>query len=294
MKTLTTLALALLLLSGCSDDSYRKEIDARHAERIEGLRSDTGWLTLVGLHLLHEGVQDIGSGPTMDVPMTAAAPAHLGTLAVDEGTVMFAASGDATVSLLEEPGSPISHLMLRTDRDGEPTLLTCGTLVFHVIDRDGALYLRVKDRNSAVLKDFVDIERFPVDPRWRVTARLETGGNGMVMVPDVLGGLTPSPSPGDLVFDLEGRHLRLTPMGQPAEGLFLVFGDATNGHATYGGGRFLSTDPVGDDGTVVLDFNLAVNPPCVFTPYATCPLPPEGNVLTIGMEAGEKMWGGHH
>lgn len=294
MKKLTILMLAILTIFGCSDDEYRKDIDARHAERIDALRSDTGWLTLVGLHPLRDGVQEIGAGATMDVPMTEGAPPHLGTLAVEENTVVFAAAPGVVVSLLEDDDVVISHMILDTDHDGPPTILTQGSLVFHVIDRDGALYLRVKDRESSVLKSFTGIDRFPVHPRWRVTAHLEPGGTGVVMVPNVIGGESPSPSPGDLVFEIEGRQLRLTPMGEPAEGLFLVFGDATNGHATYDGGRFLSTDPVADDGTVMLDFNLAVNPPCVFTPYATCPLPPEGNVMAFAMEAGEKMWGGHH
>lgn len=292
MKRTTILMLAALMLAGCGDDAYRAEIDARHAERIEALRSDTGWLSLVGLHPLPDGVMEIGSGEAMDLRMDAAAPAHLGTLAVDDSEAMFAAAHGAAVTLLDE-AEEITHISLESDRDGPPTLLSCGSLVFYVIDRDGDLYLRVKDRESEVLKSFEGIERFPVDEAWRVTARLETGGSGVVMVPDVLGNLTPSPSPGDLVFEIDGRPLRLTPMGKPAEGLSLVFADGTSGHGTYSGGRFLSTGPVAPDGTVVLDFNLATNPPCVFTPYATCPLPPEGNVLAIAIEAGEKTWGGH-
>jgi uncharacterized protein (DUF1684 family) len=113
------------------------------------------------------------------------------------------------------------------------------------------------------------------------------------MVPDVLGNLEESPSPGTLVFTLEGRECRLTPVGGPGEELFIVFADATSGGETYGGGRFLSADPPRPDGTVVLDFNLATNPPCAFTPYATCPLPPQGNTLPVAVRAGEKSWGRH-
>jgi uncharacterized protein len=282
-----------LLTIGCGDGAYREDIDAKHAERIEALRSDTGWLTLVGLHALEEGVFEIGSGEAADIRLADAAPARLGTLAIEGADVMFAAAPDVEVSIVGGDGA-VTHQVLDTDRDGDPTVLACGSLVFHVIERDGDLYLRVKDRDSSVLRDFTGIDRFPLDAAWRVTARLETGGSGMVTMPDVLGNATPSPSPGDLVFEIDGRTLRLTPVGKPAEGLFLVFGDATNGHATYAGGRFLSTGPVAEDGTVVLDFNLAVNPPCVFTQFATCPLPPEGNMLTAAVEAGEKMWGEQH
>jgi uncharacterized protein (DUF1684 family) len=126
-----------------------------------------------------------------------------------------------------------------------------------------------------------------VDAGWRVTARLEPfAEGGTVAVPNVLGQTSESPSPGVLLFELAGHSCHLTPIGEPGEGLFIVFGDATNG-----GGRFLSTDPPAADGSVVLDFNKATNPPCAFTPYATCPLPPDGNVLPVAVKAGEKAFG---
>jgi uncharacterized protein (DUF1684 family) len=147
--------------------------------------------------------------------------------------------------------------------------------------------LRVKDRESELLRTFAGIERFPVDAGWRVTARLEPfAEGGTVAVPNVLGQTSESPSPGVLLFELAGHSCHLTPIGEPGEGLFIVFGDATNG-----GGRFLSTDPPAADGSVVLDFNKATNPPCAFTPYATCPLPPDGNVLPVAVKAGEKAFG---
>ena len=113
-------------------------------------------------------------------------------------------------------------------------------------------------------------------------------------MPNVLGQLEEQPSPGVLVFELDGKECRLTPVGAPGEGLFLVFADATSGHTTYGGGRFLSTAPPGPDGTVVLDFNRSVSPPCAFSAYATCPLPPEGNTLAVAVEAGEKSEAAAH
>jgi len=113
-------------------------------------------------------------------------------------------------------------------------------------------------------------------------------------VPNVLGQLTEEPSPGVLVFTLAGRSCRLTPTGDPAQGLFIVFADPTNGPQTYGGGRFLSTEPVADDGRVVLDFNKAVNPPCAFSEFATCPLPTVDNTLGVPVRAGEKRWGEGH
>jgi uncharacterized protein (DUF1684 family) len=293
------LALLPLVLAGCGGDkvetpaAYVNEVDAWHAGRVERLRSDTGWLTLVGLHELDAtAVNTLGSDPAATVRLVDKAPARVGDLACLEGRWTFAADPSAAVTVADSAATPVSALELATDRDGSPTTLACGSLLFFVIEREGAFFLRVKDRESEVLRDFAGIDRYPVDARWRVTARLEPGP-GTVKVPNVLGHETDEPSPGTLVFRLGGRECRLTPTGKPGEELFLVFGDATNGQGTYGGGRFLSTPAPAADGTVELDFNRAYNPPCVFTPYATCPLPGKGNTLKVAVEAGEKVWGEH-
>ncbi len=153
----------------------------------------------------------------------------------------------------------------------------------------------MKDKDSEVRRNFIGVDRFPVGPRWRVKARLEAHDPPQtVAVPNVLGQVNQSPSPGTLVFVLAGFSCRLVPVGEPGESLFIVFADATTGTRTYGGGRFLSAEPPAVDGTVVLDFNKAVNPPCAFTPFATCPLPPEGNILPVAIRAGEKNWGAPH
>ena len=119
-------------------------------------------------------------------------------------------------------------------------------------------------------------------------------GEATTAVPNVLGQVDQVSSPGVLVFKIKGKEYRLIPQGEPGRGMFIVFGDNTNGKATYSGGRFLSADAPAEDGTVVLDFNRAVNPPCVFSEYATCPLPSVDNLLDVDITAGEKMWGGHH
>jgi uncharacterized protein (DUF1684 family) len=224
--------------------------------------------------------------------MTPKAPPYLGDVAVQEGEVMFAAAKGVTVTLYEGSSQdPISHVALASDKAGRPTMMACGSLVFYVIDRDGRHFLRVKDSQSDLLANFQGIDRYPVEARWRVTAKLEPGPD-TAMIPNVLGQQAASPSPGILAFSLEGKKCRLTPITEGDE-LFLVFGDETNGKGTYHGGRFLSAPAPGADGTVVLDFNRSVNPPCVFTDYATCPLPPKENILPVAVQAGEKLWGGH-
>ncbi len=289
---------ALLLIPGCGGEKtgpeYIAEIDQWHAERIESLRSDTGWLTLVGLHPLTKGVNSLGASADADIILATGAPYWFGALAVTDDEIMFSVHPDAEVELLDgQNEGRLSSCTLATDKEGPPTRLTTGSMVFYVIDRDGKLFLRVKDRKSEVLKSFQGIERFPVDIRWRLTARLEPGP-ATLNVPNVLGQQAASSSPGTLVFEIDGQEYRLTPTGQQGESMFLVFGDETNGKTTYAGGRFLVVDPPAADGTVILDFNRTYNPPCVFTPFATCPLPALGNMLPVAIEAGEMMWGNHH
>ena len=301
-RALLTLALVLLLPGGVgcggrdpADPAYVTEIDAWHAGRVARLTDETGWLTLVGLHPLREGDTVVGSGAGADVRLVAKAPERLGRISVrPDGSVDFRAESGAGVMSFAAGGyGPVDSLALATDATGEATVLATGSLLMHVIDRGGQLFLRVKDREADALRTFSGIERFPVDPRWRVVARIEPGP-ATVPVPNVLGQVTDEPSPGTLVFTLAGRACRLTPTGDPAEGLFIVFGDATNGPQTYAGGRFLSTGPAAADGTVVLDFNKAVNPPCAFSDYATCPLPAPGNTLPVDVRAGEMRWGPGH
>ena len=288
----------LLSLSGCGGEKtgpeYIAEIDRWHAERIERLSSDTGWLTLVGLHPLKKGANSLGASSDADVTLAAGAPYWLGSLAVTEDDIMFSVHPDAEVKLLDgHIEGRLSSCTLATDREGPPTMLTTGSMVFYVIDRDGKLFLRVKDRKSEVLKSFQGIDRLPVDIHWRLTARLEPGPATLNM-PNAIGQESASSSPGVLVFTIDGQEYRLTPTGESGESMFLVFGDETNGKITYAGGRFLSIDPPAADGTVILDFNRIYNPPCVFTPFATCPLPALGNMLPVAIEAGEMMWGEHH
>ncbi|MBK9776084.1 MAG: DUF1684 domain-containing protein [bacterium] len=297
---LPLLLLPLMLITACdrretarTTPEYVAEVEAWHAQRIERLRSDTGWLTLVGLHELDPAlVNTVGSDSTALVRLDAKAPARVGELAFVGGRWEFTAAADAAVTLADSTSAPVATLALATDHDGPATTLACGSLLFFVLQREDAYFVRVKDRESATLRSFQGVDRYPVDARWRVTARLE-GSPGTVKVPNVLGQETDEPSPGTLVFELAGAKCRLTPTGAPGEELFLVFGDATNNHGTYGGGRFLSAPAPAADGTVVLDFNRAYNPPCVFTPYATCPLPGKANTLSVAIEAGEKSWGTH-
>jgi uncharacterized protein (DUF1684 family) len=161
-----------------------------------------------------------------------------------------------------------------------------------VICRGGdRLALRVRNRAAPALAAFTGMEHFPIDPAWRLTGRLEPDdADEPIEIVDVTGIVTREASPGRVVFEREGRSWNLRSLEGDGGALWLIFGDATNGTETYGGGRFLYSEPPGDDGSVVVDFNMAYNPPCVFSPYATCPLPPAENRLTLRIDAGERMY----
>lgn len=289
--------LGLILMAGCSsetDPAYIAEIDQWHAGRIERLATEDGWLTLVGLHSLHGGVNTLGATQAVDVNLGNGAAEHVGAITIAEDQILFTAHPGVEVKLVGgDSPDPIVSSPLKSDAMGQPTILAHGPLLFHVIDRGGSRFLRVKNRESQVLQNFEGIDRFPVDHRWRIKALLEPG-EATTAVPNVLGQVDQVPSPGVLVFKIRGKEFRLTAQGEPGQSIFIVFGDNTNGQASYSGGRFLSAEAPDENGFVRLDFNKAVNPPCVFSEYATCPLPSVDNLLDVEIAAGEKMWGEAH
>jgi len=267
-------------------ESYRKQIEAWRAERVAKLKADGGWLTVAGLFWLAPGRNRFGAAPGNELVLPASSPAHAGAFVLEGGHVSVEVDRGVTVTLA---GKPVTRAALRSDASGaDPDVLTLGRLTMQVIDRGGRLGVRLKDMDSAARRSFKGTTWYPIDPAYRVTARFEARATPLVIpVPTVLGTVEPMPSPGTAVFELGGKTLRLDPVLEPGETqLFFIIRDATTGHATYGGGRFLYADPP-KDGHVVLDFNKAYSPPCAFTAYATCPLPPPGNRLAVAIEAGE-------
>jgi uncharacterized protein (DUF1684 family) len=271
---------------------HRRRVEAARRARLERLQDPEGWLSLVGLEWLHAGENVAGADPRSDVVLRAGdAPARAGTLLVSGDEVRFVAAPGVEVT---RDGERIAEAVLRDDVAGPPTKLAIGLLRFHLIRRGDRLALRVRDRSAAALAGFRGLDYFPIDPSWRVVGHLEPSAGATLAVPDVIGLVTDEPLAGTFDFVREGTEHRLAALPGDEDGsLWLVFGDATSGRETYDGGRFLYTEPPADDGTVVADFNLAYNPPCVFSPYATCPLPPDGNRLPIRVEAGERAYEGN-
>jgi uncharacterized protein (DUF1684 family) len=294
---LLLLALLALTASPASDRSaeavYRAEVDKWRAERIARLTADDGWLTLVGLSWLKEGDNSVGADPSNQIVLsTAKSPPLLGRIRVTGGKAHLEVAAGVEVT---HDGKRVRSLDLASDEAGEPTVVRHGTLSFYLIRRGEKLGVRVKDSANAARKSFRGIDSYPVSSAWRVDARFEPHPPGKTIpIPNVLGNVTREPSPGAFVFRIGDREYRLDAVEEKGEEeLFVIFGDSTNGTTTYGAGRFLYAPRPGQDGRTVVDFNKAYNPPCAFTPYATCPLPPPQNRLPIGIEAGEKGYGKH-
>ncbi|PWB79053.1 MAG: hypothetical protein C3F15_00405 [Holophagae bacterium] len=298
----TLIAALVLLAAGCGrnvpspDPAYLAEVEAWRAERLQRLTAADGWLTVVGLHWLVPGVNRFGSDPANEIPLRSPdVPPLVGTVELlADGSLIARAEAGTGVTV---NGAPLAEATLHSDAQGKPDILGVSRLTFYIIDRGGRLGARVKDPEAAARKEFTGIEHFPIDPRYRVTARLDPYPKPReVPIPTVLGTPTTMLAPGVLRFTLLGKEVSLEPYREsPGEDTyFLIFRDRTSGDTTYGGGRFLDAAAVGADGLTVLDFNLAYSPPCAFTPHATCPLPPPQNSLRVAVEAGEKFAGHGH
>jgi uncharacterized protein len=285
------LVLLALPALAAPDDSYRAEVEAWRREREERLKADDGWLSVVGLHWLDEGPHAMGRDRGNEIVLPAG-PGLAGVLERrGDGTRVRLTEGlAATVN-----GRPAAGTVeLKTDAAGDADVLAFATLRLTVIKRGERYGLRIKDSASAARRAFTGLRWFPVDEAYRVRARfLPAARPGTIPIPNVLGQVEPMPSPGEVVFTLGGREHRLQPVLERGETqLFFIFRDQTAGHETYPSGRFLYADPP-QDGALVLDFNRAYSPPCAFTDFATCPLPPPQNRLPLRIEAGELRPPGH-
>ena len=263
--------------------------EAWKEERTLSLASPTGYLALCALLWLGDGPQSIGSDPSCDLVLPAGrAPRKLGVVVPEgEGVLLVAAQGEHFVI----DGAPCERVELVSDIEGEPTRVGIGELTLWLIERSGSLGLRVRDPESPVLTAFLasgGIETFPYDSNWSLAGSFEPAVGEILTLPNVLGGVFETESAGSITLEIQGKVVRLTCIGDPKTELSIVFGDSTNGKETYGGGRFLDFGPSDADGNVRVDFNRAYNPPCSLSPFTTCPLPPEGNVLSTRVLAGER------
>ncbi|MBN8609839.1 MAG: DUF1684 domain-containing protein [Deltaproteobacteria bacterium] len=267
--------------------------DARHAS----LAGEDGWLTLIALGWLDGPVTTIGSDPSSGIVLPADhAPARVGTITVRDHQAFF--TPDASAAVTNE-GAPVSsEIALVPDDPGPATELSVGPIRFHVIARSGRLGVRVKDRESPARLSFHGPEVFDYDADFRLPARFEPAAEGESLpIVNVLGQTSEEPLAGRLRFTHDGtEHVLLATWAgtDPSEGLSLMIRDATSDEGTsYGAGRYLEVRAPEDGASWTIDFNYAYTPPCGYTDFATCPLPPSDNELPFAITAGERAPEGH-
>lgn len=262
-----------------------KDFAAWQQARHDELAAPDSWLGLIGLFWLEPGVNSVGSAADAAVNLPSG-PAFLGDLRWEGGRVFWQPAGALRVEL-------------ETDRTGKPTTVDCENLSFFVVDRDSRLAVRVRDRNWAVSQPFRGLDYFPFDPAWQIEAEWQAISPPLRMeVPNVSGDLKTVDVTHQAVFAVAGETVALLPMAVGDDEVFFIFRDRSSGKETYGAGRFLKVPAAimeasagtGGGGKISLDFNRAYNPPCAFTSFATCPLPPPENWLPFPVYAGEKKW----
>ncbi|MBS2027695.1 MAG: DUF1684 domain-containing protein [Deltaproteobacteria bacterium] len=287
---LMSLIPAILLTAQPTPQELAEQTRAFRAKRESRLRAEDGWLTLVGLDWLDEGANPAGSAADAKIQVPAPCPAHLGTFTREGKKIGFQPAAGIAVAIA---GKPFTGGPLKTDADGEPDVLDVAGLHIFAIVRGDRVGLRIKDPNAPARKNFAGIPAWEPDLAWRVVARWEPTPGATIPVPNILGQVEDQPVPGVAIFTIDGKEYRLRPIQEPGDTqLFFIFGDETNKKESYGAGRFLYADAPAE-GHVVLDFNRALNPPCAFSHFATCPIPPQGNRLPIRVIAGEKRFGEH-
>ncbi len=257
--------------------THEQEVRSWHERRLKNLQRDYGWLTLVALDWLKEGKNDVEGA---------------GSVALKRGVIIFEANKNVNASVA---AIPFTSGVIKPQGEPAADTVKIGSKAFVIIQRGQKLAVRMWDTESKSRREFKGIERYPVANQWRIVARWQPYDPPKRMkVPTITPGYVEDyPVPGVAIFTVQGKEYRLEPvLEEPNGDYFFIFGDKTNGKETYGAGRFLYSKPAAN-GTVILDFNKSYNPPCAFTEYATCPLPPPENKLPIRVVAGEKKFGEH-
>lgn len=271
-----------------NEEAWKQGVESWHQDRIDNLTQDDSWLSLAGLYWLEEGHNSFGSDPDNDIVFEYEfIPNHLGVFILEGNEVrveLEPASGVKIDGVLSDKAT----VYLDNHQEGEIEL-SLEHLSWYIIERSGHFAVRLKDHKHPNLLEFSGIERFPVSTEWKVEADFIQFDSPLPMtIPDYSGIPREENILGVLEFDLQGERHRLYPVADNLEDrFFVIFADETNGQTTYNAGRFVYTDPPDENNRVIIDFNRSYNPPCVFSPYATCPLPPPENRLSAYVYAGE-------
>ncbi|MEL7834742.1 DUF1684 domain-containing protein [Fodinibius sp. Rm-B-1B1-1] len=286
--------LAFIVLS-CNfepnpSSEYVKEVNDWHQKRINNLKGPEDWLKLAGLFEIHEGTHTFGSDSTNDIIFPSKAAPEIGTITKNDTIVTVEINDDVTVTQQQDT---VTKITMTPGNARSGTVLAHQSFRWYLLDRRGMHYIRLVDEKHPNIRNFDGIERFPIKPTWKIKAQFNAFDEPRsIIVPDVLNEGMPDTLYGMLEFTIDGKEYSLAPLNHPEKDdkFFIIYGDKTNGETTYGGGKYIYIPTPNEDGITYLDFNKSYNPPCVFTEFATCPLPPAQNRLPIAIPAGEKMF----
>ena len=286
LLAVTPVGAEVTTLGECGPD-YPACVQQWQQRRVDFLKGEDGYLNLVGLYWLRPGDSSFGSAADNDLVFPAPAAASVGTFHLDEDGVSMSIAGDADVRFA---GRRVSRMDLPADTTGERVNIHHGTMSWTIINRAGKYAVRLRNLANPAIAAFGPIERYPIDENFRITARFEPYDEPRtVNVSTVIDGLSYNPTaPGTVRFRAGGAEHELEVYETRGE-IFIVFGDLSNRDETYPAGRFLYADMPDSDGNVVLDFNIAQNPPCAFNEFSTCPLPSPRNRLKTRIAAGERF-----
>jgi uncharacterized protein len=288
MAVVAVILQAAACLAAQDSITYFQQVERWRTQREENLRNPDGWLSLAGLYWLKEGKNTVGTDKKKNdfVLPPHSAPKELGTFIFHAGHTNFEAAPDILVDI---NGAQVTSGELLPDTSNHANMLRFEHLTMYVIERGAKYGIRLKDQDAPTLHDFHGLSYFPMNEKYRVTAKfIPYDPPKQIPIANILGQVENTPCPGRLEFTLDGKPYSLDPLTE-GNHLFIIFKDLTSGVESYPAARFLYTDmPL--NGKVELDFNKAINPPCAFTPFATCPLPPKQNVLPLRIEAGEKNY----
>jgi uncharacterized protein (DUF1684 family) len=287
------LIVSQLSLFSQGTKSYIKSINDWHSKRENDLKQPNGWLNLEGLFWLHKGVNTFGKAEGNDSRYQQNEfPAYLGDFIFEGDSVVWVNKNNNTVKINNIETKGTTPVVVFT-KEGKAKVMDWSHFRWSIIKREDKVGIRFRNLEAAALKEFKGINRFPVDSNWRLKAVLVQPVQDLLMITNVLGQTTAQKSAGRLLFTIDKKEYSLDVIDEGGPNLFIVFGDETAGKTTYGAGRFIDIPKPDGSGNTEIDFNKAYNPPCAFSAFATCPLPPPQNRLKVSITAGEKNYGHH-
>ena len=291
-------AQAVHLKTAKNNITYPQTIETWHQNRIADLKTPNGWLNLEGLFWLHKGSNSFGASAGKDCKYEGADnknnyfPSYLGDFIYQGDSVIWVSANSDSVKIDGEWVKAKEQKTVFT-KNKNAAMMSYRSFVWNIIQREDKVGIRFRNLKSATLLHFKDIDRFAVNEKWKIKAILNPPVQSQLMIMNVLGQNTATKNAGKLFFQIEGKEYSLDVIDEGGPQYFITFADATSGKTTYGAGRFIELPKPDTNGNTEIDFNKAYNPPCAFTAFATCPLPPPQNRLPIAITAGEKNYGHH-